>query len=91
MSDEVRKKLKGLSNDSLQKFNHFIRVRYLLSYNMGNWINRTDDDIEPLKKLKRMIDEILPTENLMRKEGFYRISNSLNGAIKRCNGDLHAM
>lgn len=89
--DLLFKKLKGLSNDSLQKFNHFIRVRYMLSYNMGNWINRTDDDIESLKKLKRMIDEILPTENLMRKEAFYRISNSLNGAIKRCNGDLHAM
>lgn len=89
--DLLFKKLKGLSNDSLQKFNHFILVRYLLSYNMGNWINRTDDDIEPLQKLKGMIDEILPTEKLMRKEAFYRISKSLNGAIKRCNGDLHAM
>lgn len=85
------KNLKGLNNDSLQTFNHFIRVRYRLSYNMGNWINQTDDDIEPLQKLKGMIDEILPTEKLMRREAFYRISNSLDGAIKRCKGDLHAM
>ena len=80
-----------LSNESLWAFNYFIRDRYKLSYNVGNWLHETNDDIEPLLNLKSMIDEILPTKKFVQKEAFSTISESLDGAIKRCKGDLHAM
>ena len=31
-------------------------VRDKLSYNMGNWIHETNDDIKPLEKLKEKVD-----------------------------------
>lgn len=77
-----------LNNASLQTFNSFIRERYKLSHRMGNWINNTNDDIKPLQELKGKIDSYILNEQLMRKEAFRRISNSLDGAIKRCQGVL---
>ena len=73
-----------LNNASLQTFNSFIRERYKLSHRMGNWISNTNDDIKPLQELKGKIDSYILNEQLMRKEAFRRISNSLDGAIKRC-------
>lgn len=73
-----------LNNASLQTFNSFIRERYKLSHRMGNWISNTNDDIKPLQELKEKIDSYILNEQLMRKEAFRRISNSLDGAIKRC-------
>ena len=35
-------------DDFRNSFTHFIRDRYNLSYNMGNWIHETNDDIKPL-------------------------------------------
>ena len=77
-----------LNNASLQTFNSFIRERYKLSHRMGNWISNTNDDIKPLQELKGKIDSYILNEQLMRKEAFRRISNSLDGAIKRCQGVL---
>lgn len=77
-----------LNNASLQTFNSFIRERYKLSYKMGNWISNTNDDIKPLQELKEQIDSHILKEQLMRKEAFRRISDSLDGAIKRCQGVL---
>ena len=77
-----------LNNASLQTFNSFIRERYKLSHRMGNWISNTNDDIKPLQELKGKIDSYILNEQLMRKEAFRRISNSLDGAIKRCQGEL---
>ena len=77
-----------LNNASLQTFNSFIRERYKLSHRMGNWISNTNDDIKPLQELKGKIDSYILNEQLMRKEAFHRISNSLDGAIKRCQGVL---
>ena len=77
-----------LNNASLQTFNSFIRERYKLSHRMGNWISNTNDDIKPLQELKEKIDSYILNEQLMRKEAFRRISNSLDGAIKRCQGVL---
>lgn len=77
-----------LNNASLQTFNSFIRERYKLSHRMGNWINNTNDDIKSLQELKGKIDSYILNEQLMRKEAFRRISNSLDGAIKRCQGVL---
>ena len=77
-----------LNNASLQTFNSFIRERYKLSHRMGNWISNTNDDIKPLQELKGKIDSYILNEQLMRKEDFRRISNSLDGAIKRCQGVL---
>lgn len=73
-----------LNNASLQTFNSFIRERYKLSHRMENWISNTNDDIKPLQELKEKIDSYILNEQLMRKEAFRRISNSLDGAIKRC-------
>lgn len=77
-----------LNNASLQTFNSFIRERYKLSHRMENWISNTNDDIKPLQELKGKIDSYILNEQLMRKEAFRRISNSLDGAIKRCQGVL---
>lgn len=77
-----------LNNASLQTFNSFIRERYKLSHRMGNWISNTNDDIKPLQELKGKIDSYILNEQLMRKEAFRRISNSLDGAIKRYQGVL---
>lgn len=73
-----------LNNASLQTFNSLIAERYKLSHRMGNWISNTNDDIKPLQELKEKIDSYILNEQLMRKEAFRRISNSLDGAIKRC-------
>lgn len=71
-----------LSNDSLQTFNHFIRVR-----NMDGCSEFKKEDIGSLKLLKEKIDAILPTQMFVRKEAFYRISNSLNESINRYTRD----
>ena len=79
-----------LSNESLNLFNHFIRSRYELNSRLGNWIHETENDIEPLRQLKSKIDIEQTKQQYMRKEAFRKISFSLEGAIKRCNGDLSA-
>ena len=35
-------------DDFRNSFTQFVRDRYNLSYNMGNWIHETNDDIKPL-------------------------------------------
>ena len=71
-------------------FTHFIRDRYKLSYNVSNWIHETNDDIKPLEKLKEKVDGVIKTEKYIRKAAFMNLSKSLDGAIKRCKGDMHA-
>ena len=88
--DKLMDNLLNLSNESLNSFTHFIRDRYYLSYNMSDWIHETNDDIKPLEKLKGKVDEIIKTEKYIRKAAFMNLSKSLDGAIKRCKGDLHA-
>ena len=88
--DKLMDNLLKLNNESLNSFTHFIRDRYNLSYNVSNWINETDDDIKPLEKLKVKVDEVIKTEKYIRKAAFMNLSKSLDGAIKRCKGDLHA-
>ena len=88
--DKLMDNLLNLSNESLNSFTHFIRDRYYLSYNMSDWIHETNDDIKPLEKLKGKVDEIIKTEEYIRKGAFMNLSKSLDGAIKRCKGDLHA-
>lgn len=88
--DKLMGNLLNLSNESLNTFTHFIRGRYDLSHNLGNWINETDDDIKPLEKLKEKVDETIKSEEYIRKGAFMNLSKSLDGAIKRCKGDLHA-
>ena len=88
--DKLMDNLLKLNNESLNSFTHFIRDRYNLSYNMSNWINETNDDIKPLEKLKGKVDEVIKTEEYIRKAAFMNLSKSLDGAIKRCKGDMHA-
>lgn len=88
--DKLMDNLLNLSNESLNSFTHFIRDRYYLSYNMSDWIHETNDDIKPLEKLKEKVDEIIKTEEYIRKAAFMNLSKSLDGAIKRCKGDMHA-
>lgn len=88
--DKLMNNLLKLNNESLNSFTHFIRDRYNLSYNMSNWINETNDDIKPLEKLKGKVDEVIKTEEYIRKAAFMNLSKSLDGAIKRCKGDMHA-
>lgn len=88
--DKLMDNLLNLSNESLNSFTHFIRDRYKLSYNMSDWIHETNDDIKPLEKLKEKVDEIIKTEEYIRKAAFMNLSKSLDGAIKRCKGDMHA-
>lgn len=88
--DKLMDNLLKLNNESLNSFTHFIRDRYNLSYNMSNWINETNDDIKPLEKLKGKVDEVSKTEKYIRKGAFMNLSKSLDGAIKRCKGDMHA-
>lgn len=88
--DKLMDNLLNLSNESLNSFTHFIRDRYNLSYNMSDWIHETDEDIKPLEKLKEKVDEVIKTEKYIRKAAFMNLSKSLDGAIKRCKGDMHA-
>lgn len=88
--DKLMNNLLKLNNESLNTFTHFIRGRYDLSHNLGNWIHETDDDIKPLEKLKEKVDETIKSEEYIRKGAFMNLSKSLDGAIKRCKGDLHA-
>lgn len=88
--DKLMDNLLNLSNESLNSFTHFIRDRYNLSYNMSDWIHETNDDIKPLEKLKEKVDEVIKTEKYIRKAAFMNLSKSLDGAIKRCKGDMHA-
>ena len=88
--DKLMDNLLKLNNESLNSFTHFIRDRYNLSYNVSNWINETNDDIKPLEKLKVKVDEVIKTEKYIRKAAFMNLSKSLDGAIKRCKGDMHA-
>ena len=57
---------------------------------MINWIHETNDDIKPLEKLKEKVDEVIQTEEYIRKAAFMNLSKSIDGAIKRCKGDLYA-
>ena len=57
---------------------------------MSNWIHETNDDIKPLEKLKEKVDEVIQTEEYIRKAAFMNLSKSLDGAIKRCKGYLCA-
>lgn len=88
--DKLMDNLLNLSNESLNSFTHFIRDRYYLSYNMSDWIHETDEDIKPLEKLKEKVDETIKSEEYIRKAAFMNLSKSLDGAIKRCKGDMHA-
>lgn len=88
--DKLMNNLLKLNNESLNTFTHFIRDRYDLSHNLGNWIHETDEDIKPLEKLKEKVDETIKSEEYIRKGAFMNLSKSLDGAIKRCKGDLHA-
>lgn len=88
--DKLMDNLLNLSNESLNSFTHFIRDRYNLSYNMSDWIHETNDDIKPLEKLKEKVDETIKSEEYIRKGAFMNLSKSLDGAIKRCKGDMHA-
>ena len=88
--EKLMNNLLKLNNESLNTFTHFIRGRYDLSHNVGNWIHDTDEDIKPLEKLKEKVDETIKSEKYIRKGAFMNLSKSLDGAIKRCKGDLHA-
>lgn len=88
--DKLMDNLLNLSNESINSFTHFIRDRYYLSYNMSDWIHETNDDIKPLEKLKEKADGVIKTEKYIRKAAFMNLSKSLDGAIKRCKGDMHA-
>ena len=57
---------------------------------MSDWIHETNDDIKPLQKLKEKVDGVITTEKYIRKAAFMNLSKSLDGAIKRCKGDMHA-
>ena len=88
--DKLMDNLLKLSNESLNSFTRFIRDRYNLSCNVIDWIHETNDDIKPLEKLKGKVDEVIKTEEYIRKAAFMNLSKSLDGAIKRCKGDMHA-
>ena len=49
-----------------------------------------NDDIKPLEKLKEKVDVVIKNEKYIRKAAFMNLSKSLDGAIKRCKGDMHA-
>lgn len=82
--------LTQMSNRGRHTFNSFLRHRYKLAYNMGDWTNKTEDDVTPLNKLKEKIDEEISKRELMEKYSFELLSNAIAGAIKRCTGNLNA-
>ena len=40
--------------------------------------------------MTKSVDETIKSEGYIRKGAFMNLSKSLDGAIKRCKGDLHA-
>ena len=69
--DKLMNNLLKLNNESLNTFTHFIRGRYDLSHNLGNWIHETDEDIKPLEKLKEKVDEVSKTEKIYQESSIY--------------------
>lgn len=88
--EKVFEGIKSMTNKGRQSFNSFIRKRYMLAYNMGNWTHDTEDDIEPLNKLLELVKAQTQKTEMMERESYDRIARSLQGAINRCNGELKA-
>ncbi|MBO4482990.1 MAG: hypothetical protein J5735_04155 [Prevotella sp.] len=83
--------IKKMSNKGRQQFNSFIRNRYMLGYSLGNWTNECKDDIQPLQRLKKLIDTESVKKTAMDKFSFECISKSIAGALRRCNGELQQL
>lgn len=83
--------LNSMSNKGRQNFNSFIRKRYKLSYSMQNITQDTKEDIAPLTELMKLVKSKISHTEMMERESYNRIANSLQGAINRSNGDLTAL
>lgn len=81
-----------LSNASREKFMHFIESRYLLRNRlMGHCWVAYDKELEPLRNLKKLIDDNIEQFELNDKRSMRRLSEYVGMAIKRCCGETDVL
>ena len=81
-----------LSNASREKFMHFIESRYLLRNRlMGHCWVAYDEELEPLRNLRKLIDDNIEQFELNDKRSMRRLSEYVGMAIKRCCGETDVL
>lgn len=81
-----------LSNAPREKFMHFIESRYLLRNRlMGHCWVAYDEELEPLRNLKKLIDDNIEQFELNDKRSMHRLSEYVGMAIKRCCGETDVL
>lgn len=81
-----------LNNASRETFAKFIEHRYSIVYGVVDcgWYMH-EEEIEPLRVLKKMIDENIGQFELNDKRAMMRLSDCFGKAIRRCQGDRSKM
>lgn len=80
--------IKRLNNANVRQFALFLSHHFLLGYNLGgDFTDRFKMDIEPLQKMKSLIEEELKTLTGIRMWAFQYLLKVVEGCIKRCEGE----
>lgn len=89
---DLMNRVKSLKNANVRQFALFLSHHFLLDYNLGRgFINRFIGDIEPLRKMKALIEEELKTITGIRMWAFQYLLKVVEGCIKRCEGERGAL
>lgn len=84
--------IKGLNNANVRQFALFLSHHFLLGYNLGgDFTDRFKMDIEPLQKMKSLIEKELKTLTGIRMWAFQYLQKVVEGCIKRCEGERGAL
>lgn len=90
--DKMYEAICRLSNASREKFMRFIESRYLLHNRlMGHCWVAYDEELEPLRKLEKLIKNNLERFELNDKRSMHQLSVYVGMAIKRCCGETDVL
>ena len=90
--DKMYEAICRLSNASREKFMRFIESRYYLhNYLMGHCWVAYDEELVPLRKLRKLIDDNIEQFELNDKRAMRRLSEYVGMAIKRCCGETDVL
>lgn len=90
--DKVYAALCRLSNAARERFAEFLERRYSIVYRVVDcgWYMH-EEEVEPLRVLKKMIDDNIGQFELNDKRAMRRLSDCLGKAVRRCQGDRSNM
>lgn len=89
---ELMNRVRTLKNTNVRQFALFLSHHFLLGYNLGgDFTERFKKDIEPLQKLKSLIESDLKTVTGIRMWAFQYLLKVVDGCIKRCEGERNAL